>query len=286
MFAFGLIDPATEIQKIDKKLDAGGAFLNRNNQYVRFGQNIATMAELAALPQDLSLIAPAGWGQDADPKQPDGYLKIRGKVLNPIFSREQSAVVCLDDQSLPEDPELGPLGHPNTVFFYYNRGKYSYVNWNGRRKERLRECKDAFQTGPRIIERAKDRNELLQEPALSEEPTIQCLIQEDKNAGICANSSKTSGQQRVVLAADDRASPALADRRRYYVIYFHGPVPFYQIQSILLSEKFYHDAKPEWAVNLAGGNRSGLSVRVGKTYVQYGNLDSDLPSLLTVRRAQ
>jgi hypothetical protein len=138
-----------------------------------------------------------------------------------------------------------------------------------------------------VIEREKDRPELFEEPALSNDSAIQCLKQEDKNAGICAriavDPTKAAGQQRVILAADDRPSQGPSERRRYYLLYFHGELPFYQIQSILLSDKFYEGAQPEWAINLAGGDRAGISIRVGRSYLQYGNLESDLPSLLSVR---
>jgi hypothetical protein len=130
---------------------------------------------------------------------------------------------------------------------------------------------------------------LLSEVSLVGNDSIECLADEHKQAGICArptsNPARAIGLQRVLLAADNRPEqPAVSDRRRYYVIFFHNRLPFYQIQSILLSDKFYGDAKPEWAVNLAGGERAGISVRVNNNYVEYGNLEADLPSLMYVRR--
>jgi hypothetical protein len=283
-FEFLLLDPASELAKIDtKKIDVGGAFLNGKKQFVRLGQNIGTIAEFSATVGKFALIVPAGWWQDVDSTQPEGYLKINGKVLNRVFAANQSAIVCLDDKTLPESENLG---HTIVVFFYYNKGRYTYAKWDETRKERLTKCLNVFQTGPRIIEREKDRAELLEEPALSDD-TITCLAKEDNRAGICArhasDPTKAAGNQRVVLAADDRPSLSASERRRYYVIYFHGEIPFYQIQSILLSQKFYGDGKPEWAVNLAGGNRSGLSVRIDRGYEQYGNIESDLPSLMLIR---
>lgn len=285
-FEFVLLDPATEVKNIDrKKYDLGGAFLNRKKQFVRFGQNIGTIAEFSTTTGDFSLNVPAGWWQDTDSKLPDGYLKINGKVLNEIFAKNQSAVICLNDQSLSTS---STLGNTIAVWFYYNKGRYAYSNWSDRRKERLRECRNVFQTGPRVLEREQDRTELLAEPAFSSDSTIQCLANEAKHAGICgraaADPTRAAGQQRIILAADDRPDQGLSERRRYYIVYFHGELPFYQIQSILLSDKFYGDAGPEWAVNLGGGDRAGISIRVGNTYLQYGNLESDLPSLLSIRR--
>src|SRR5262249_16910943 len=148
------------------------------------------------------------------------------------------------------------LGNTIVVFSYYNKGRYAYSNWTDRRKERLGLCKNVFQTGPRVVEREQDRTELLADHVVASDSTIQCLANEDKRAGICARAAadptKAAGQQRIILAADDRPDQGLSEQRRYYVIYFHGELPFYQIQSILLSEKFYGDARPEWAVNLAG----------------------------------
>jgi hypothetical protein len=281
-FEFVLLDPAVEFGKIDtKNIDVGGTFLNSKKQFVRLGQNIGTIAELSATAGKFALLAPAGWWQDVDSTQSEGYLKINGKVLNRVFAANQSAILCLNDQMLPAN-----LGHTIVVFFYYNKGRYIYAKWDETKKERLAKCLNVFQTGPRIVEREKDREELLEEPALSDD-TITCLAKEDKRAGICArhatDPTKAAGNQRVVVAADDRPGLNASERRRYYVIYFHGEIPFYQIQSILLSQKFYGDGKPEWAVNLAGGNRSGLSVRIDQGYEQYGNMESDLPSLLLVR---
>jgi hypothetical protein len=279
-FEFVLVDPAAEFDKLDtKKVDLGGTFLNSRKQFVRLGQNIGTIAEFSATAGKFALLAPAGWWQDVDPTQPEGYLKINGKVVSPVFAKNQSAIVCLDDRTLPES---ATLGHTIVTFFYYTKGKYAYANWDGNRKERLTKCANVFQTGPRLVERERDREELVKESVLSDD-MITCLKKEDKRAGVCP--TKVIGSQRVILAADDRPSMSVSDRRRYYLIYFHGELPLYQIQSVLLADKFYGDGKPEWAVNLAGGNRSGLSVRIEKQYVQYGNLESDLPSLLLIRPA-
>jgi hypothetical protein len=285
LFEFILVDPGEELKNIPPKFNIGGAFLDRRKQFIRFGQNIVTMGTFLPVKGDFSLYVAAGWWQDFDSTQSDGYLKINGNILNDIFARSQSAIICLDDRSLSTS---SVIGNTIAVLFYYNKGRYAYSNWSDRRKERLRECRNVFQTGPRIVERQQDQAELLSEPAFLTDPSIQCLANEDKNAGICArastDTSAAAGKQRVVLAADDRPGEEISQRRRYYIIYFHSELPFYQIQSILLSEAFYEDARPEWAVNLAGGDRAGIFVRYGANYRQYGNLESDLPSLLSVRR--
>ena len=285
-FEFVLLNPAAEVGKINtKKIDLGGTFLNSRKQFVRLGQNIGTIAEFSAVSGKFALLVPAGWWQDVDPKQPEGYLKIDGTVLSKVFSPAQSAILCLDDQTLPGSAELG---HTIIVFFYYNIGRNAYAKWDEDKRQRFTKCGNVFQTGPRIVERERDREELLRDPGLTDD-TITCLGREDKRAGICARASsdptKAIGNQRVVLAADDRPSLGASERRRYYVIYFHNELPFYQIQSILLSDAFYRDGRPEWAVNLAGGNRSGISVRIDKSYEQYGNIELDLPSLLLVKPA-
>jgi hypothetical protein len=278
-FEFVLVDPAAELKKLDKqKVDLGDTFISGRKQFVRLGQNIGTVAEFSTTAGKFALVAPAGWWQNVDATQPDGYLKINGEVISQVFAKNQSAILCLDDQTLPES---AMLGHTIVVFFYYNKGKYAYANWDETKKQRLTKCRNVLQTGPRIIERETDREGLFKEPALSEDMHT-CLRKEDKRAGICPPKA-TTGSQRVILAADNRPGIGSSERRRYYIIFFHGELPLYQIQSILLSDKFYGDGKPEWAVNLAGGNRSGLSVRIEKQYMQYGNVESDLPSLLLVR---
>lgn len=287
-FEFVLVDPRTESEKIDKTLSKGGMFVTSTKQFYRFGSNIATIGRIGKDAAKYSLLAPAGWWLNVDPVEPDGFLKIDGEEISTTFAKNQSAVVCLHDET------LGHGDHDNViaVWYYYNKGRYSYSNWTTRetagasKKERLQKCKNVFQTTPRIVESRKDREELLNDKILSFSDGIQCLAKEDHTqAGIYdhinrQNADLPSKRQRVVLAADSR----IGQQRRYYVVYFHTELSFYQIQAILLSDAFYGDAKPEWAVNLAGGERAGLLARGGKVPIEYGNVESDLPSILAVRR--
>ena len=267
-FELGLLDAIEEQRFVNPKLNKGGVFLNARRQFVRFGANIATVSNVGRESGKLLAIVPASWWLDTDPIEADGYLKIRNKIKSDVFG-SQNTLICLNEGVTPGDDVI--------LLYYQRKGVFAISNWPKAKRERLDGgCTHVFQTEPRIVE-TPFRQDVLSDPANSGNPRIMCLKDQPPKVGICRPANPSApGLQRVVLLLDLKG--------RFYLIYFHDEIPFFDIQTILLSKNFYLDTSPDWAVNLAGGERAGIFVEVGNTRFEYGNLESDLPSLLVVRR--
>ncbi len=266
-FGFALFDTHEEKRRIDQKLNRGGVFLDAKRQILRFGSNIATFANLGREADAVVAVTPASWWLDTEPVEVDGYLKIRNIEKNEVFGT-QTALICLGEDG----------GRSSATLFYFQRkGVFSNSNWPEDKRRKFNACEHVFQSGPRIVEVAEERERLLVDGENAKNDRINCLKNEHAQAGFCkVRNPAVAARQRIVLIADKKD--------RYYLVYFHEDLFFYDIQRILLSGSFYGDSTPVWAVNLAGGERAGMFVKFGTVRLEYGNLEADLPSVLAIRK--
>ena len=189
-------------------------------------------------------------------------MRIDGKPYADFEDKESlSAILCLHSPV----PRYNDYDYQVPIFYKTDQ------QWQ---VDKANECRDAVQVGPRIIE----------DPSKRQEPRGIQSIEQNIRPSI-----------RVIFAIDNplRSFPSKSavnnklreNARDAFIIVTENDVHLWDVQEMLLSPDFYgEDAKPAWAINMAGGAPSGLVVADprGKDPTRIGNSSGIIGSALVV----
>ena len=260
-----------ESQKIDPSLGS------------LFELGLSAIYRATAFDNILAVI-PAGF--PASEKKPInlGLLRTDGITQSQLLDDGPSAILCLDS------PKYQGQGYQFQLPVFYRTDE-------DRQQDLIRRCRDAVQVGPRILE----------DPySVSKDGTAQSSYPRLKNGaaspwsiylGIPAKmQSSRSAYYRTVIALDEPGRDDTKDgngkskdlARNAYVIVTETPVNLWELQNMLSSAGFYANEQyaPLWAVNLVGGDYTGLIVKSSATndITTIGNANITQASVLVVVR--
>ncbi|OIQ76392.1 hypothetical protein GALL_419280 [mine drainage metagenome] len=240
-------------------------------------------AVLRAKPFDqIMAVVPAGF--PASEKKPInlGLLRIDGTTQSQLLDDGPSAILCLDS------PRYHGQGYQFQLPVFYRTSEI-------RQQDLIRQCRDAVQVGPRILE----------DPySISKEGTAQQSYMRTKNGvskpwpiylGIPSKmATSRAAYFRTIIALDDpgRDDSKEGDgkgkdvARNAYAIVTETPVTLWEVQNMLSSPGFYSDDRyaPYWAINLVGGDYAGLIVKGTGPDRTFGNVDITQASVLAIVR--
>jgi hypothetical protein len=207
-----------------------------------------------------------------------GFLKVDKHILSEFDLEGPSAVFCLHSPR----PAYSQFKYQVPVFYRSN-------------DNRFKDCSDAVQVGPRILEDpsriAKDRP--------GGEKVISYFRKNAKGLpdpqpvylGIPEKDAKRTPYYRTILAVDepgrdeDKINPRNTARNAYFIV-TETSVTLWEIQEMLVNPAFYANelVAPYFAINLVGGDYAGLLVKdPGKGEVQgFGNVDITQASVFAV----
>jgi hypothetical protein len=209
--------------------------------------------------ENIVALVPAGF--PASERQPLnlGLLKIGGVTFSQLLDDGPTAVLCLNS------PKFEGHGYQFQLPSFYRTDE-------SRQQDLIRQCKDAVQVGPRIVE---DRNSIFKE---SNEQIQYQRVSNGKTdilpvyLGISVRAAGSrAAYYRTVIALDepgrldakdgDGKSRELA-RNAYFVV-TKTPVTLWEVQSMLVNPRFYSNKQyaPEWSLNLVGGDYAGMIVQ-------------------------
>lgn len=210
--------------------------------------------------QNLVAVVPAGF--PASEKKPInlGLLKTDGVTQSQLLAEGPSAVLCLDS------PKFQGKGYQFQLPVFYRTE-------DERQQNLIRQCRDAVQVGPRILE---DPTSLSKDSAQIQQYARPKDITPNPWPVYLGVSQKVAGGRsaysRTVILLDD---PGREDRkegdgkskdlaRNAYIVVTDTPVTFVELQSMLTSEGFYANDRyaPYWAVNLVGGDYAGMIIGI------------------------
>ena len=256
-------------QKVDPSLDS------------LFELGLSAVYRAKPFDEIYSLI-PAGF--PATEKKPInlGLLRVDGSTQSQLLDDGPSAVLCLDS------PKYQGQGYQFQLPVFYRTGE-------ARHQDFIRQCKDAVQVGPRILE---DPN------SVSKDSAAQQSYMRIKNGsakpwpiylGIPPKlASSRAAYFRTVIALDDPGrddtkngngkSKNLA--RNAYIVVTETAVTLWELQNMLSSSGFYDNDQyaPLWALNLVGGDYAGLIIKVSGLDKLIGNADITQASMLAIVR--
>jgi hypothetical protein len=229
-------------------------------------------------------VIPAGF--PASEKKPInlGLLRTDGITQSQLLDDGPSAILCLDS------PKYQGQGYQFQLPVFYRTDEE-------RQQELIRRCRDAVQVGPRILE----------DPySVSKDGTAQFPYPRLKNGaaspwsiylGIPGKMQfSRSAYYRTVIALDEPGRDDTKDgngkskdlARNAYIIVTETPVNLWELQNMLSSAGFYANDQyaPLWAVNLVGGDYTGLIVRSSAKddVTTIGNTNITQASVLVVVR--
>jgi hypothetical protein len=225
-------------------------------------------------PFDRSIQAIASAGFPVSERQAisSGFLKIDGRQLMPFDEQGPSAVFCLHSPN----PRYATL--PYQVPVFYRSGD-----------SRFKDCRDAIQVGPRILE---DPNTIVADKPSSEQIVVYDREKpngEREKVELYLAITKTDEARffRTIFAVDEPGRDEKEQRnnaRNAYVIVTHDSVALWDVQTMLLNSAFYANPHfaPRWALNLVGGDYAGLMVRDSRKGLGFGNVDVTQASVVVV----
>jgi hypothetical protein len=228
-------------------------------------------------------LAPAGFPASERKPLSLGLLKVGGTTLSQLLDDGPTAVLCLNS------PKFEGRGYQFQLPAFYRTDE-------SRQQDLVRQCKDAVQVGPRIVE---DRNSLFKESSGQIQYQRTLNGKPDSLPVDLGISSRTAGSRaayyRTVIAIDepgrfdskdgDGKSRELA--RNAYLIVTKTPVTLWELQGMLVSPGFYSNTQyaPEWSVNLVGGDYAGMVIQgPDGALVEVGNTTITQASVIAVVR--
>jgi hypothetical protein len=243
----------TELELIDvRSMINSGQVSAGGQQFPTFDLD-ATYAQLDEKKKP-NVLAAAGWSSSTRISNHEGMLVIEGKIIHPP-SRQSvlTAFLCL------HDPVRYPR-HRYLVPIAYN------VKRGGFESQVASKCPDGVQAGPRIIEEGGKR-------------------------GIKEAELDRPASARTIFAVDEANRPTRDiyhpdAARNAYLILVHNRAHLFQVQQMLLDDKFWNDdndTKIHWAINLVGGNQSGLIINSGTEIEKIENTSAAIGSALFIR---
>ena len=232
--------------------------------------SLGNLFEITSKEFGVIAVTNAGWFAGYNPPKPLGYTKIDGEIGN-SYSKYHTAIICLDDITKRKERDDGQV----PVMFSYSSKLNNDNNpgkWGEQKKLRIEKCANSFQTGPRIIE--YERDEAIK-PGLAE-----CL--EREKSGICNRSLLLERRRWSIMAIDKLVDSDENRPDRVYLLTTQNEVSLFDLQELLFDKRFV-DGFIHWAVNLLGGDDSGLIVNGGSKLV-FGNSNGTLATGLVFTR--
>jgi hypothetical protein len=213
------------------------------------------------MPADVFIVVNAGWSA-SEASEPLGFLKIDGRLVSDYATLDAlSALFCVDDTTSPAKEHYS---HQTPVVFYYWVPGAKVCGCDGKTwdpqpiNERLLQCENVVQVGPRVVETGFDKT---------------CPLK----TGISPRSLKRGPSRRTILVVAPKEG-----KRKTYVLVTSNPAQLYDLQQGLLAGRLDKN-EAYWAVALSGGASSGMLVRDSGKILEFGELDSELSSVLFVR---